>query len=207
MDNKVNFTGVIPVKVHINGTPSTEPRHIRQACNRVVKLMAGPADFKHKEFYKQLATMDNEYSLNRALRGYCHNYRDGYGRVISEKPSDYFKTIFNLSNDRGYITTGQDSVDISIIGKRIGIAKLRCNESGFVESCEHRDTLSRYKELVNGIINDLKRRVTASVQEDLFTTKKKPVTLNIYATAKPGKDPLKDLYKDMKIDNLQFTVD
>lgn len=210
--NNINFTSVIPVNVYINNQISTDKKHIQKACQEAVKMISGPVN-KHPEyleFIKDFGVKDAEFSPRRAWYGYCIKGKTAYGDVINETPSNYFKIIFDKKGN-GYITTGDESVELSKLGKRIGIEKLKCNERGLKSSYELEYVLSTYGECIQRLTDNSKRRLTESSQiikdtrgNNIIKRTGKPVELDIFVKTNGVNSKSGNL--KITLDNLSFNT-
>ena len=154
--NDVTFTSVLPIRVVDSKGVVVEQKIQKKACERITKILSGPVKKESDyDFLKKLALKDPEYSLTRAMRGYCSD---------KETPSSHFKIIFD-SQGRPYILTGKDSEQLSILGRNIGLAQRECNIRGVGFSDALLYAKEQYNRAVKAILGD-----NTKIIKDEFTS-------------------------------------
>jgi len=105
--NNVNFTSAVPLKVFINGLPSTDVANIRKAVVATSKILTSPAnaDQKSLSIIRKFIKSDRDFS-----------YTDG-----GVKSGVLIRNI--ISQGQAYLFTGEHAKILNELGKKIGPAK------------------------------------------------------------------------------------
>lgn len=196
--NNINFTSVIPVRVYEAGSEIRNTDIVQKACRQVTKILAGPVKEKpeYKDFIKELNLKDPDFLGQRSWDGYCN-------KMLNETPSDYFKIVFD-QNNRAYILTGEESKELSRLGKQIGIERGECKKAGIKTSNKLEAAKEQYGLAVKESICNLSKRLK---QEYTNVTKSRignPTEIHVNVITKINKkDPTKN---DVALRNLYFDV-
>ena len=154
INNNVNFKGITPIRVYENGVEILDERVVKNACAKVIKAFCGPLESKYKPAAAQLEISDRDYSYFRAMRGYVDKFERS-----DDVPSNYIKVIYDRSN-RGYLVTGRFSDDLSVLGRRMGLAQKEAKSLGLKTTQAFEEARDAYWEYVRKIGNDLSNRTT-----------------------------------------------
>lgn len=198
--SKVNFTGVIPVRVFVNGKETLDGKLIHKTCQAVVKGIAGPLCDKpdFKPVAAQLAVMDNDYKFARAFYGYSHILPDQKLTV-----SKFFKIITDR-NKRGYIVTGAPSEKLSELGKEIGRAQRECKEYAVKDSPRLQSAKDEYWRYIAEVGNNLLYRIKETFSPTNLVKIGKYQQMDVHISVKPVKVKGKPDSK-IKIENISFS--
>ncbi len=181
MQSNVAFTGVIPVKVLLEGKPVNNTKIVHKTCNEVVKILSGPLcdTPQFKPAAAQLATADSDYNFFRAFYGYA-------SKQSKTKPSDYFKIIMDQYN-YGYLVTGKPVEIISELGKKIGKAKQECNQLKKADSPKLIEAKNNYWKCIHKIKDSIGLRIRETFDPATLTKHGKFQQMNINISLKPIK--------------------
>ena len=170
--NSVSFTGVIPVNVYNNDLRVYNEKFLRSACQKATKVLAGPIQPENYDLAKDLEKLDDFYTFNDALQGYCKKWRDfRTGEIMSEVPSDYFKIVFDVKGNP-YIITGKESFHLATLGKALGIEKKKCRDAGVRESKDLVELQRYYNGYVNSLLLDKSKRLKENMHLGIDITSK-----------------------------------
>ena len=119
INNNIQFTSVIPVRVRIDGKESYSEHFIRPACRKLSAILLGPTkdnETKKIEIIKEFAKHDFDYKYNFGLKGHPKNNVNK-----KPKPSDIFRYICH--NFEHYLFTGRQAEKLKEFGKQVGNEK------------------------------------------------------------------------------------
>lgn len=198
--SSINFTGVIPVKVYIDGKEAIDSTNVQKGCRKLIETLAGPVkkDSNTQNITKKFAQMDKDYDYSRALNGYKCKVSEK-GRLVKKTASNFFRFI----NHRGknFIITGPQAERLAQAGKELGHAKADANLTDAKDSFE----LYQAKRIYGDLINKITTNRALRIREGYDTTTRKntgrETLLNIFlkSNQKYGKKNFK-----MEIDNIEF---
>lgn len=135
LNDRTNFTSVVPVRVFYNVNPDTvrnanelysnmakNPKQIKKALNIFKAMLAGPA--KNDEFTRKIigefSRHDKDYSYEMGYLGEYLFPAKGRKKHIS----DSFRSFFYKGC--GFITTGKETEKLAKLGKQVGKEKEYC---------------------------------------------------------------------------------
>ncbi len=200
VNNNISFSGVIPVKVILDGKETLNKKIVHKACQNAVKGLSGP--LREKPDFKvaaaQLSVMDNDYKYARAFFG--------YDRLIPDQKltaSKFFKIIFDKHN-RGYIVTGKPSENLSDLGRQIGLAQRECNEYNVSTSPKLEQAKKNYWQYVADVGNNLLYRIRETFIPNTLEKAGNYQQMNLNVSAKPVKRKGAEDFK-VTIDSITFS--
>ncbi len=182
IDNSINFTSVIPVRVFYDGLEATGKTNIMRGCQKAINVMCGPIK-QNPEFdtaLRYLHYFDKDYSYYRAINGF-----DKTGNITC-----------SVMCNKGYIFTGNEANALKNNGKEIGSQKRICNDLGIVSSYEHKNAKLSYRGLVKRFISQKSRHLNTKIEENGKIVNK-PVVMEIHMS-----EPKKNKFK---LDKILFT--
>ena len=111
VNNSPNFTGIVPLRVFVDGQQQFEPAIVRSATRKLTSALIKPKE--NPELAELFAKYDPQY-------------RKG-GYPAKAKPSDFFRLI--IDRYRGiFLATGAQTKRLNELGKDIGVEKALCRE-------------------------------------------------------------------------------
>lgn len=202
VSSSATFTGVIPVKVHIDGKEALDSANIQKGCRKLIETLAGPIenDTEKQRICKIFAGYDKDYSFHRALKGYKCFARE-YGRTVKKTASHFFRFI-NL-RDKNFIVTGKVAEELAEKGKNLGKAKSIANDSNIPESYEVMAAKRIYGDLIRKITSNRALRIREGYDRETRQNTGNETILNIFlkSNGKYGQTNFK-----LNLDNIVFSV-
>lgn len=188
------FTGVLPVRVMVDGTYVTSPELIKKSCRQMVDLLTTCPKVKGDEQYNAM--------LQYLRRDYDYDPRDIVDkRWVNPKlcASNFIRTVHNQG--RTYFLTGVDADAMNIVGKNVGIAKSQCRKQGISDSFESEQARKTYKSTIDNILRCKSSRVSESCDRSRRARMGSPVEMIIkmVSNGKYGKKAFK-----IKFQNVEF---
>ena len=196
------FSGVVPVKVHIDGKEAIDSVNIQKGCRKLIETLAGPIEKspEKQRLCKIFAQFDKYYNFNRALKGYTC-YISEYGRLVKKTASHFFRYV--NWRDKNYIVTGRPAELLAESGRGLGLAKSIANSSNHPDSYEVMYAKQIYKDNINKIISNRGLRIREGFDRLTRKNTGDETILNIFLTSngKYGKSTFK-----LKLDNIMFST-
>ena len=154
--NSPNFTGVVPLRVFVDGQQTYDAKIIKSATRKLTSALIKPQENPN------LAELFSKFDPQYKKGGYAQNAR----------PSDFFKLI--IDRYRGvFLATGEQTEIINRYGKDVGKEKLLCKERRTTNSLDLEIAKRKYSDIISTILSSAKLRFCT------ITDKWNPVTLNI----------------------------
>lgn len=196
----VIFTGVVPVRVFIDGHEALDSTNVQKGCRKLIETLAGPLkdDIHAQHIAKKFANMDKDYNYSRAVNGYKSKVFEK-GRLVKRTASDFFRFI--SSRGKNFIITGPQAEKLAQAGKALGHAKADANHTDAKESFELYQTKRIYGDLINKMTTNRALRIREGYETTTRKNTGRETLLNIFlkSNQKYGKKNFK-----MEIDNIEF---
>ena len=151
--SSVSFTGVVPVRVYIDGREAIDSQNVQKGCRKLIELLAGPLKNNNhaQKIGRRFAQTDKDYNYARAMTGYqCRVYENG--RPVKKTASNYFRFI--NKQGRNFLITGPQAEILAQTGKALGLAKAAANMTASKDSFELFTEKNNYSDWINKIISN-----------------------------------------------------
>lgn len=156
VNNSPNFTGIVPVRVFIDGQQTFDEKLIKSATRKLTSALIKPKE--NPNLAELFSKFDPQYR------------KGGYPR--DARPSDFFKLI--IDKYRGtFLATGKQTEVLNILGKDIGKEKVLCKERRTASSLDLDVAKRKYSDIISTFLSSAQLRLCT------VTDKWHPVTLNI----------------------------
>ncbi len=149
----VNFTGVVPVRVYIDGREAIDSHNVQKGCRKLIELLAGPLKNNNhaQTIGRRFAQTDKDYNYAKAMNGYkCRVYENG--RPVKKTASNYFRFI--NKQGRNFLITGPQAEILAQTGKALGLAKSAANMTDSKDSFELFAAKKNYGDQINKIVSN-----------------------------------------------------
>lgn len=161
VNNSPNFTGVVPVRVFVDGRQTFDEKLIKSATRKLTSALIKPQE---------------NPNLTELFSKFDPQYKKG-GYPQDARPSDFFRLI--IDRYRGtFLTTGQQTERLNELGKDIGKEKALCRERRTAESLDLIVAKRKYFDVISAFLSSAQLRLR-DVNNNL-----RPVVLNIYMKGK-----------------------
>ena len=192
--NNISFSGVIPIRVYIDGMETLADKNIRAATRQLTTILAGPAkNSEHSiSIIKKLAVRDPDYDFSKGYEGFC--------KIKKSTPSDFFRIIHD--GNRYYLFTGYQGEQIAKLGKEVGNQKATAKYNNGENSFDLYVAKRKYEDYIKTSINNIKLRITEYYIKQTRQKTGQPVTLNIFMES--NKKYTKTTFK-MKLKDIIFS--
>lgn len=148
VNNSVNFTSVVPVKVFIDGRPSANPVNIRRAVRGLEHILTNPAN--------------GEQSLIAIKKDFVSHDRDF--NYFGEKMASGMLIRNIVDKGVAYLFTGEHAKILNELGKKIGPEKSRGLEYlGTTKTFESNVLAKKYFERIQTFLSYPKIRIRESI--------------------------------------------
>jgi len=191
--NNPQFSGVMPVRVFIDGTQVTSEQLITKSCRQAIKALTTKSEPNSIETKSMLeyASKDKDYNPHHIL----------YTRQYSPKmmPSDFIRIVHKNSNS--YFVTGKDADQIRIVGKAIGKIQSFLIKMGYKDSIDLQMAKRAYHDTIENIIQKRSLRVTEGYDNKTNKRTGRPLImlLKMKSNGKYGQNNF-----NIKFDGIQF---
>lgn len=156
INNSPNFTGIVPVRVFVDGERTFEPKLVKSAVRQLTSTLATPQ--KNIDAANLFSKFDPQYRKSVF--------------APKTKPSDFFKLI--IDKYRGiFLATGEQTRHLNKLGKNINIEKMRCRERRVDSSLDLQAAKNKYGDTLSTMLSSAQLRLCEI--SDVWH----PVTLNI----------------------------
>lgn len=171
-----NFSGVIPIRVYIDGMQTFTEKNMKTAAHQLTKILAGPV--KNDEFSlniaRKFARKDPDFDLLRAYEGF--KLPD---KRKKSTPSDFFRIIRDKQHNRFYLFTGLQGEHTAQLGKKIGIERSAANIRNCPQCFELFVANKNYEAYIKNCLENLKLRITETYNQITRQKLGTPIELNI----------------------------
>lgn len=194
---KQSFTGVVPVRVQIDGKEVYSEKLVRPAVLKLASILAGPV--KNNEvllnIIRKFGAVDMDYSVIKGINGYPKHF--GQKKV---QPSDHFRYIGKRHSH--YLLTGKQAEKLKELGKEVGHEKEALKKRGMSESLDLKVAQGNYFGTINEFIRKQSLRLTESFNPETHQRMGEPVSLVIHLSSnkKYGEKGFK-----MQLEDISFT--
>lgn len=156
VNNSPNFTGIVPLRVFVDGQQKFEPSIVRSATKKLTSALIKPKE------NPELAELFKKYDPQYRKGGYPQN----------AKPSDFFRLI--IDRYRGvFLATGNQASLLNELGKNIGREKALCKERRTDRSLDLLVANQKYSDAIATMLSSANLRLCE------ITDRWRPATLNI----------------------------
>lgn len=147
-----SFTGVVPVRVLIDGLETFDEKLIKSSCRQLGTILAGPNKTEEKlSIIKKFAKYDKDYDLGKGIHGYPKHHKTIH-------PSDFFRCI--IDRGRTFLVTGPQAEIIKGFGKAVGAEKEACKMRGIKTSFDLVVAQRNYFRKITDFISASRLRMT-----------------------------------------------
>lgn len=161
ISNSPNFTGIVPVRVFVDGHETLDEKVIKSATRQLTSALTKPKD-------------------NPALAEYFSKFDPQYAQInsnIQTKPSDFFRLI--IDKYRGpFLVTGKQTRYLNELGRSIGIERRACLERGGKDSLDLLVAKRNYGDAIASMLS------SANLRLYKVTDQLHPLTLYINVNSK-----------------------
>lgn len=185
-----SFTGVVPVRVFIDGFETFDEKLIKSSCKQLGNVLVGPCKTEPKlSLIKKYAQYDKDYDLNKGINGFP---KKEYHKNI--RPSDFFRCL--IDKGRSFLITGPQAETLKTFGKAVGEEKEVCKIRKIANSFDLMVAKRNYSNAINNIISRANFRMCENNPKEW-----NPVTLllNMTSNKKYGLSTLK-----IKLNDINF---
>lgn len=180
VNNSPNFTGIVPVRVFIDGHETFDKKVVKSATRQLTSALMKPSE-------------------NNKLAAIFAKFDSGYLKSNFNKmkyPSDYFRFIVSEYMDY-FLTTGKETKYIRTLRRKIGYEKRNCLDFGVNESRALDNARKKYNNVISQMLSSDELRLKDKKKHS------KPIVLNIgmNSNGKYGFSNFK-----MKLENISFTT-
>lgn len=159
--NSPNFTGIVPLRVFVDGQQKFEPAIVKSATRKLTSALIKPKE--NPELAELFAKYDPQY-------------RKG-GYPTKAKPSDFFRLI--IDRYRGiFLATGEQTNRLNELGKDIGVEKALCKERRTESSLDLLVAKRKYGDTLAAMLSSAQLRLCK------ITDRWRPLTIDIIIQGK-----------------------
>ncbi len=156
VNNSPNFTGIVPLRVFVDGEQKFDPTIVRSATRKLTSALSKPDE------NPKLAELFSRFDPQYKKSGFSQN----------AKPSEFFQLI--IDKYRGiFLATGEQTRHLNELGKDIGREKALCKERRADSSLDLLLAKRKYSNTISTMLSAANLRLCE------ITDRWRPVTLNI----------------------------
>jgi len=195
--NNTSFTGIIPVRVFIDGAEKSSEKEIKAATRQLTTLLTGPLRDNEKSLNiaRKFALRDSSYNFTQAISGLKLTER-----WKKAQPSDFFRLIKDGLN-RFFLFTGYQGEQLARLGKAVGQASADARFNNTPENLDLIVAKRNYQGYLRTCLEKLNLRITEGYNQVTRERTGAPVELHIHmdSNKKYGKSTFK-----MKLADISF---
>ena len=167
--NNVNFTSVVPLKVFIDGMPSTDVANVKKAVVATAKILTSTANGNQKSLsmIRKFIKYDRDFSYNA---GGCKS-----GELIRN----------TVSQGEAYLFTGEHAKVLNELGKKIGPVKSQgLAQFNTTKTFEANTFAKNYFDKMRDFLSYPKIRIKEFINPKTRAYEGEPMELHIHAKSK-----------------------
>lgn len=153
VSNGPNFTGIVPIRVFVNGQEKCDEKIIRSATRKLTSALIKP------EENTELAELYSKFDSQYRKKGYPEG----------AKPSDFFRLIIDKSQG-AFLATGPQARRLNELGKDIGKERGLCNERGTKNSLDLIVSKMKYFDAIVSMLKSVNLRLAQITDKFRFVT-------------------------------------